>query len=60
MPENKPISFNKSEEHKLAYWNLYNNKNNAVCYYIGHKLDPFLNDGYAGYGLGIEEGGGRR
>ena len=55
-PAYKPISFDKSEVHKLAYWNLYNNKDNAVCYYIGHKLDPF-HVGYGGYELGIEEGG---
>jgi len=46
-PSRKPINFDKSETHQLAFWNLYNNERNAVCYYIAYKLDPFVDNGIA-------------
>jgi len=40
-----PISYDKGEAQRIAFWNIYNNSNNAICFYIGYKLDPFVNNG---------------
>jgi len=44
-PVKKPIILVDDKDHRLAYWNIENNEHNAVCYYIGYKLDPFFDDG---------------
>jgi len=43
-PIYQPLRPNETEGRKTAYWSVYHNEENAVCFFISYKTDPYCNN----------------